>query len=284
MLKIIVLLFITGCTTMFYYPDRIQYVKPENFNLAYKEITFFPEDKTELIGWFFPSRTKEIKGTIVHFHGNAQNMSAHFVNLSWVMDKGYNLFVWDYRGYGISDGRPDPDGVYQDSIAALKEGRKLWSENGKGKFIIYGQSLGGAIAMRALGDYQETSQVDLVVQDCTFMSYQDLAFHKLSRSLFLPISPLAYVLVTDKYSTENEVKKIKQPTLVIVAEKDEVVHQKFGKKLYKTLTTSKKWLWKIPNGEHMSTFDHKKPYRKKFMELLDSLPTIEADHKTQADY
>lgn len=257
-------------------------MKPENFNFAYKEITFFPEDKTELIGWFFPSRAKEVKGTIVHFHGNGQNMSAHFVNLSWIMDKGYNLFVWDYRGYGISDGSPDPKGVYQDSMAALDQGRKLWAENGKGKFIVYGQSLGGAIAMRALGDYKDASHVDLVVQDCTFMSYQDLAFFKLSRSVFFPISPLAYALVTDKYSTTEVVRNLKQPTLVIVAEKDKIVDPKFGKKLYKTLTTSQKWIWKIPDGEHMSTFHHKYPFRTQFMELLDSLPSQQANQINQA--
>lgn len=273
MLKLIVLLFLAGCTTLFYYPDRIQYIKPENYNFSYREVTFHPKDGTELIGWFFPAKTPQVKGTIVHFHGNGQNMSAHFLGLSWIMDRGYNLFVWDYRGYGISDGNPTPDGLYQDSMVALDEGRKLWSENGKGKFVVYGQSLGGAIAMRALGDYKEISQVDLVVQDCTYMSYQDLGFDKLLHSILFPISPLAYVLVTDKYSTEEDVKKLQQPTLVIVAEKDKIVPAKFGKKLYKTLSTSKKWLWKIPNGEHISTFhDPKAPYRDQFIQLLESLP------------
>lgn len=273
MLKIVVLLLISSCTTLFYYPDRIQYVKPENYNFSYKEITFHPKDGTELIGWFFPAKTTKAKGTIVHFHGNAQNMSAHFLGLSWIMERGYNLFVWDYRGYGISDGSPTPEGVYQDSLAALAEGRKLWFDNGQGKFVVYGQSLGGAVAMRALRDYKEISQIDLVVQDGTFMSYQDLGFDKLLGSILFPISPLAYVLVSDKYSSEDDVKKLQRPTLVIVAEKDDVVPPRFGKQLYKSLTTTKKWLWKIPNGEHISTFhDPKGPYRDQFIELLESLP------------
>lgn len=252
-------------------------MKPENFNFNYREVTFHPKDGTELIGWFFPAKTAKPKGTIIHFHGNAQNMSAHFLGLSWIMDRGYNLFAFDYRGYGISDGKPTPDGVYQDSMAALDEGKRLWSENGKGLYIVYGQSLGGAIAMRALADYKDLAQVDLVVQDSTFMSYQDISFHKLSRSLLFPISPLAYVLVSDKYSSEEFVKVIDRPTLVIVPQKDKVVDKRFGTKLYDTLTTSKKWLWKISDGEHISTFhDPKKPIRDEFIQLLESLAIPES--------
>lgn len=266
------LFLIAGCTTLFYHPDRFQYVKPENYNFTYREITFHPKDGTELIGWFFPSKLKEVKGTIVHFHGNAQNMSAHFLGLSWVMDRGYNLFVFDYRGYGISDGKPTPEGVNQDSIAALETARKLWSENGKGLFVAYGQSLGGAALMRALKDYPQTESIDLVVQDATFMSYQDVSFHKLLRSPLFFLSPLAYVLISDEYATEKVVQNFTRPTLVIVPQKDSVIDQKFGKKIYKTLGSQKKWIWKLPNTMHISTFhDPKEPYRDRFIKLLEDL-------------
>ncbi|MFP5385951.1 MAG: alpha/beta hydrolase [Bacteriovoracia bacterium] len=277
MLKILMLTLLAGCSSLFYYPDRILYVQPERYNFTYEEITFHPQDGTELIGWFFPAKTKNVLGTVVQFHGNAQNMSAHFLTLSWIMDRGYNLFVFDYRGYGISDGSPDPDGVYQDSLAALEKGRDLWSKNGKGKFIIYGQSLGGAIAMKALEDYKDSSLVDLVVQESTFMSYQDIGFHKLKYSLLFPFSPLSYVLVSDKYATTKFVKRLTRPTLVIVAENDKVVDPKFGKEIYQTLTTPKKWFWNIPKTGHLEVYhDPKKPYRDDFIKLLESL-----DHTSQ---
>lgn len=248
------------------------YVDPKNYNFTHQEITFYPEDKTELIGWFFPAKTPKVKGTIVQFHGNAQNMSSHFLTLSWVMERGYNLFVFDYRGYGISDGTPNPDGVYQDSIAGLEQGRKLWRENGKGKFIVYGQSLGGAIAMKALENYPEIDGVDLVVQESTFMSYKGIGFEKLKGSILLPFSPLAYVLVTDKYATNKVVENLKRPTLVIVAKEDKVVPPKLGKELYKTLKTPEKWLWKVPKVRHLEIYHSpKSPYRDKLIELIDSL-------------
>lgn len=271
--KLLWLLLFTACTSLFYHPDRVLYVKPENYKFVYREVVFPSRDETELVGWFFPSQTSEApKGTIVHFHGNAQNMSSHFLGLSWVMDKGYNLFVFDYRGYGISDGSPDPEGVYLDSLAALDQGRELWESSGKGKFIVYGQSLGGAVSMRALKDYKHLNEVSLVVQDSTFMSYQDVAFHKLSHSLLLPFSPLAYLLISDKFETGEIVESLERPTLVIVGQKDPVIDQKFGKEIFKTLPQGRKWLWKIPKGQHIDVFhDPKAPYRKLFLDLLDSL-------------
>lgn len=285
-MKWFLLILLAGCSSLLYYPDRIQYVQPERFNFEYREITFHPKDGTELIGWFFPAKTENVKGTIVQFHGNAQNMSSHFLTLSWVMERGYNLFVFDYRGYGISDGSPTPEGVYQDSKAALKEGRKLWSENGKGKFIIYGQSLGGAIAMKALEKYEELENVDLVVQESTFMSYTDIGFHKLKQSIvLLPFSPLAYVLLTDKYSTKKFVKRLQRPTLVIVAENDTVVAPKFGKEIYKTLRTKKKWLWKVPKTGHLEVYhDPKRPFRDKFIQLVDSLDENSQTNSTNLKY
>jgi fermentation-respiration switch protein FrsA (DUF1100 family) len=272
-IKYFLLILTLGCTSLFYHPDRVLYVEPERFNFKYEEVVFSSSDGTELVGWFFPAKTEKIKGTIIHFHGNAQNISSHFLGLSWVMERGYNLFVWDYRGYGISDGKPSPHGVYLDSKAALVQGRKLWRERGEGKFIVYGQSLGGAVSMKALEDFAEVDQIDLVVQDCTFMSYKDLAFDKLFHSVLLPISPLSYLLISDKYSSEEFVKKIQRPTLVIVAEKDNVVPAKFGEEIYRNLSTEKKWIWRIPDGSHIMTFfDPKAPQRDQFIKLLDELP------------
>ena len=63
-------------------------------------------------------------GTVVHFHGNAQNMSAHYTFVSWLPAHGFNLFVFDYRGYGQSEGTLSREGVYEDSVAAVEYVRK----------------------------------------------------------------------------------------------------------------------------------------------------------------
>jgi fermentation-respiration switch protein FrsA (DUF1100 family) len=81
------------------------------------------------------------KGTVVHLHGNAQNMSAHFSFTSWLPQAGFNLLIFDYRGYGKSGGTPSRAGLVLDSIAAIRyvQNRPNIAPN---RVILLGQSLG----------------------------------------------------------------------------------------------------------------------------------------------
>ncbi len=269
------LLFFSGCSHVFYQPTRKHFLDPrKQFKLEYDDITFKSKDGTRLHGWFFKAKAKEVKGTIVQFHGNAENISTHFFSLVWLIDHGYNLFTFDYRGYGKSDGYAFQEGVYEDALAALDQGLDLRNNNGGGKFVVYGQSLGGNIALRALPDWKEQKKVSLFVLDSTFASYQDVAFHKISHSwLLFWLSPLTFVVISDKYAADEVMDKVRNPVLVIVGQKDEVIPQKFGKIIYKGLKTEKKWLWKLPDGRHIDAYHHAGGmYRGPFLKLLDQLP------------
>src|SRR5262245_39943051 len=92
-----------SCSHVFYQPSPKQYVNPAQFKLKYENLSFQSADGTKLNGWFFPAKTKKPKGTIVQFHGNAQNISTHFFSLIWLIEEGYNFFTFDYRGYGKSE-------------------------------------------------------------------------------------------------------------------------------------------------------------------------------------
>jgi fermentation-respiration switch protein FrsA (DUF1100 family) len=265
------LYFLQSCSHVFYQPNSHQYVNPTAFKLDYQDIYFDSMDGTKLHGWFFPAKGEVAKGTIVQFHGNAQNLSSHFFSLIWLVSEGYNLFTFDYRGYGKSEGTPNQKGIYLDALAALEKGDELNQEWGKGKLIIYGQSLGGAISLRAIPDSKVEPRMDLVVMDSTFSSYKEIAFNKLaSRWFLLPISPLAFVLVSDEYSSKKVFDRIKRPTLVIVGEQDAIVPPKFGKEIYKGVASKKKWLWKVPNGAHTDVYHHGKgEFRQKFVDFLE---------------
>lgn len=269
---VILLLFITGCSHLFYQPSRKQFFSPEQFKLTYKDIYFESLDGTKLHSWFFPV-TGKAKGTIILFHGNAQNLSTHFMNLAWIIKQGYNLFIFDYRGYGKSEGEPDQKGIYEDALAALGKGRELNLTHGGGLYIVYGQSLGGIISMRALADYKDISAVDLIVQDSTFSSYKKIAFDRMTSRWFLyPLSPLAYLTVSDEYASDKIIHCIKNPTLVIVGQKDPVIPQSFGKQIFKEIGSKKKWLWKLPEGVHIDVFHGgQESYREKFLQLLESI-------------
>src|SRR5512145_1917489 len=135
-----------GCVGgMFYYPDQEVYDTPDRHGLKYEDVTFPSRDGTSLSGWFIPA-VGPPKGTVVHFHGNAQNMTSHFGFVSWLPSRGFNLFVFDYRGYGKSAGRPERQGIYEDSLAALDY---IATRPGidHDRLVVLGQSLGGANAI-----------------------------------------------------------------------------------------------------------------------------------------
>lgn len=108
------LLLSSGCASRFlYYPDHRVYQTPQRKGLRCEEVNFVSHDGTALTGWFVPATGKAI-GTVIHFHGNAQNMTAHFSFVDWLPEEGFNVFTFDYRGYGRSAGAPERQGVFDD--------------------------------------------------------------------------------------------------------------------------------------------------------------------------
>lgn len=268
---LVFILVTAGCSHVFYQPSPQHFVDPAQFKLSYDDIYFKASDGTKLHGWFFKAKTKKAKGTIVQFHGNAQNISTHFFSLIWVIEQGYNLFTFDYRGYAKSEGKPSQAGIYLDALSAFDKSYELHKKNGGGKFVIYGQSTGGAISLRAIPDWKNYESIDLIVMDSAFDSYKDIAFDRLTSRWFLyPISPLAFVLVSDEYAADEVFDRITKPTLVIVGMKDQVVPPKFGKRIYKGIKSPRKWIWKLKDGSHIDAYHHNNGvYRQKFMTFLD---------------
>ena len=136
-------LFLTGCVqSMFYYPDRVRYETPKALGLRYEAVQFQSGDGTRLSGWFIPAADrqspKDAKGTVVHFHGNAQNMSSHWRFVAWLPAQDFNVFVFDYRGYGESEGKPEPKGVFEDSNAALDHVRSRPDVDPERLLLIHG--------------------------------------------------------------------------------------------------------------------------------------------------
>ena len=107
----------------FYIPDRINYDSPERAGLMFEPVIFRSADGTQLSGWFLPAvgvaSAGDARGTVVHMHGNAQNMTAQWPYVEWVPKRKYNVLVFDYRGYGQSHGKPEPKGVFEDAVAAI---------------------------------------------------------------------------------------------------------------------------------------------------------------------
>ena len=264
----------SSCTSLFYQPDAYFYSDPKALKLDYEELQIPSFDGTKLALWSFKSEKKiDKKCLILFFHGNAQNVSSHYYNLAWIVPQGHDFMILDYRGYGVSEGKPNPKAVRGDALAFLNYGYQEFKKGSYQKLVVYGQSLGGNILLDALKEFPYQEEVSLAIFDSTFLSYQKLAQDKLkSAILTYPLNWLAYLLVSDETAAEPYASKFKRPTLIIHGEKDAIIPLKFGEEFYEKIGAEKKWLWKVENGEHIDIFArHEGKYQMKFLEFLKEL-------------
>jgi len=207
-----------GCVeSLFYHPDRVRYETPAALGLRYEAVRFRSADGTELSGWFIPATgradPRQAKGTVIHFHGNAQNMSAHWRFVAWLPEEDFNVFVFDYRGYGESEGKPQQRGLFEDSVSAIGHVRSR-ADVDPTRLLVFGQSLGGTNAIAAVGSGQREG-VRAVAIESTFYSYSSIASDTLRGG---------GVLVGDTYAASNYVAAISPiPLLLIHGTADAVI-------------------------------------------------------------
>lgn len=262
---------LNGCSSLFYYPDKEHlYYDPKAAGYAPEDIYFTDVAQRKLHGWWFPAKKSPAKATIIFFHGNAENLTSHYLQLAWITDEGYNFFIFDFPGYGLSEGKPTPKSCLDSGHAAVDWVAKNKSQGGP--IIIYGQSMGGIVALRTAIDKKSEINLKLVVADSTFESFQRIVSVKLTHFwLTWPLQPLSYVLVSDHWAP-GDLKSISPvPVLVIHGQKDVVVEPELGEKVFEKLAEPKT-LWRIPDGTHTDVYwrnDYK--YRKEFLSFLENL-------------
>lgn len=239
---------LAGCVqSAFYHPDRILYGTPAAAGLAFEEVVFASVDGTRLTGWFIPAtgykNPRNAKGTVVHFHGNAQNMSAHWQFVAWLPPRGYNVFVFDYRGYGASRGSPEPKGVFEDSGSALNYVRSRKDVDPERLFVL-GQSLGGTNAIAVVGSGNRAG-VRAVAIEATFFSYSTIASDK-----FIG----AGSLMDDTYSAAQYIGSVSPvPLLLMHGTADTVIPYAHALRLFENAREPKQ-LITIPGGGHIEAF------------------------------
>ncbi len=260
-----------GCVgRMFYQPDRTSYGTPSRYGLKYEEVTFRSKDGTKLTGWFIPA-VGAPRGTVIHFHGNAQNMSAHFAFVSWLPAAGFNLFVFDYRGYGQSEGKPDRRGLFEDSVAAITcvQARK---DVDRDRLLVLGQSLGGANAIAAVGA-NSFKGIRAVAIESAFASYRGIVRDKIGGMPLLSLLkwPLSYLLIGDSYSPDRVVRAIAPvPLLLIYGTADGIVPYHHGQDLFDRAQEPKQF-WTIEHGGHTEAFvEESSGYRQKLVNFFDA--------------
>ena len=196
-------------------------------------------DGVKIHGWYAPAESA--KATLVIAHGNAGNISHRYLLLRPLQRHGYNVLMYDYRGYGRSEGSPSEDGIYQDGRAALDYALALPGADSSHTFL-WGTSLGGAVAV----DVATQRAVAGVILESTFTSAKDVA------SALYPFLPVRYFLRT-KLNSIGKIKALHVPVLFMHGSHDTIIPIRFGRKLFQEANEPKEF-YEIPGADHNDTF------------------------------
>jgi hypothetical protein len=263
------LLLLAGCNSVFFQPNRIGYTFPQQFGLEARDVHFASADGTRLTAWFLPAQGPS-RGTVVFFHGNAANITNHLPVVRWLPSAGYAVFLFDYRGYGLSEGQPTRTGVIADGVAALDHVRARPDVDAQ-RLVVYGQSLGGAVAIGALAR-AGTDGVRALVVEGAFGSYREVARRVLNRVwLTWPIQyPAAWLLFSDDLRPYEDLPALAHlPFLVVHSRADGTVPFAAGEALYAAFPGPDKTLWAPEDGRHGDTFlRDDSPWRAQLLDYL----------------
>lgn len=214
-----------------YYPHlalQIPLADPGHIGLAFENISFETIDGLKLTGWFIPKENS--RGVLLFCHGNAGNIGHRLESIQLFNRLGLEIFIFDYRGYGESEGKPTENGTYLDAEAAWKylvNERKIKQD----KIVIFGRSLGGGIASWLASGYTPRA----LILESTFTSLPDIAA---ARYWFMPIR----LLMRIKYNTMDRISNLNCPILVAHSRDDENIPVIHGQRLYQNASKPKEFL------------------------------------------
>jgi len=201
-----------------YFPSRALVGTPSNLGLAYRDVWFETDDGVALHGWWVPGRTDL---TWLWLHGNAGNIGHRLENIAVLHERlGVSVFIFDYRGYGQSGGRPSEAGLYRDAAAALAQVRGLPGANPE-RVVLFGRSLGAAVAV----ELATREPVHGLILESPFTSVRAMAH------VAFPYVPLGPFLRT-RFDSLAKVPGLRVPLLILHSPTDEVVPYAQGEELF----------------------------------------------------
>lgn len=214
---------------MLYFPEKGLHTTPGHYEMVFDPVTLNTSDRETLRGWWVPAESA--RGVVIFLHGNAGNMAGRMEQLKIFNRLRLSTFIFDYRGYGESTGKPSENGLYEDAETAW---RYLTETRGVDpmKIVIFGKSLGGAVATWLANRHSCRA----VILESTFTSVPDLA------ARFYPYLPVR-LLARDRFDSMTRIHNLQSgAVLVIHSRSDEIVPFEHGQTLHEALRGNKEFL------------------------------------------
>ena len=211
-----------------FYPDPHQYSHPSRWGLECEGLAIPGPEGLSLTGWHIPPHPEaKPKGkTVLHLHGNAQNMTAHLFASYFLAELGFRLITFDYRGYGRSQGRPTLAGILDDGAAAV-EYLLTHPPAPDEPLALFGQSMGAFTAAHLIARFPD---LDRAVLEAGLISFRDL---------FREAYPQADVRVPDGFSTLEPLGRSPVPKLFIHGTSDAVVPDSHSRTMHRSAAPPK---------------------------------------------
>lgn len=246
---------------LIYMPWRNVDNTPADFRLPFEDLRITTPDGQTLAAWYIPAENAEL--TVLFCHGNAGNIGHRLDTLQIFHDLGLNCLIFDYRGYGQSTGRPTEEGTIIDAIAC-----RQWLLDNKGiapdGIIIFGRSLGGAVAALTAARIPEAPPAALVIES-SFTSVPDLGARLYP---WLPVRLFARYA----YNAQKAIQTVNCPVVIIHSPDDEMIPFEMGRRLYDSAPDPKRFV--ELKGTHNEGFiDNISLYRKLWSDTLIFITT-----------
>jgi fermentation-respiration switch protein FrsA (DUF1100 family) len=228
---------------MVFFPSKYPagFRQRQNAGLDLEEVWFAAADGVKLHGWFVSH--PEAKAALLMCHGNAGNVSDRYEWLETLHEQvPANLFIFDYRGFGRSEGTPTEEGCYLDAVAAFNW---LAAQKPELPIIVHGHSLGSAVAVELAHRLPDRPPAGLILES-SFTNATDMA-----KLMFGPI-PL-YWLTSIKWASDEKIGAITVPKLFLHGKHDSIIPLRLGQKLFAAAVPPKE-LVVLPRADHNDTF------------------------------
>ena len=214
--------------TFLYSPVQEISNTPDELGMDFEDVFFKTDDGLRLNGWYIPAENSQL--TVLFCHGNGGNIMHRLDSMNIFYNLGLSCFIFDYRGYGNSEGKTSEEGTYLDVMAAYKwltEEKKISPDD----IIIFGRSLGGSIAAQLAAKVQARA----LIIESAFTSYVDIG------RKFYPYMPVRW-FASFSYRTIDYIKDVRCPVMVIHSRNDEIVPFEFGLELYEVANEPKEFI------------------------------------------
>lgn len=240
-----------------YLPSKKLRMDPSEAGLAFEEVTFVAEDDVRLHGWWIPH--EQARGAVLVCHGNAGNIGDRIFMAEFFHALQLNVFLFDYRGFGKSKGIASERGTYRDARAAYELIRARYQHIDQAPVLVYGRSLGGAIALQLALD----KPVRGLIIESSFTSVVDMS------KLVLPWLPARY-LVSQRYNSIGKIPELKVPLLMAHSREDGMIPFEQGQRLFEAAPDPKEF-YMLSGGHNDAGWETSAEYRSALIDFVQRI-------------